>query len=120
LDEEDDPVHELKQLGGDRRRLKSPDLIAFVELAQAGDSGQRPEPRDQAVCGLAHVLADGLGECVFEGVIAGAGAAPKLGFVVDDVRSYGTAFPEAPVRLGPVGFNFRHSRCHPVAQRFER
>src|SRR5258708_3938551 len=61
-----------------------------------------------------------LGGAAREGVVSGARAAAKLGFGVDDVRSQGAPFPEAPVQLGRVGFNLCHRGCHPVAQCFKR
>ena len=55
-----------------------------------------------------------------EGVVAGAGAAAKLGLGVDDVRSQRAPLPEASVPLGPAGLDLRHRGRHPVAQCFER
>ena len=50
-------------------------MRARLPLSQAGDGGQRREAWGQAVCGLANVFADGLGEHALEAVVAGAGAA---------------------------------------------
>lgn len=40
-------VHEVEQLGGARRSREGAGFIAFVELAQAGDSGQRRQAGDR-------------------------------------------------------------------------
>jgi hypothetical protein len=65
-------------------------------------------------------LADGFGQNALEGVVAGAGAAAKLGLGVDDVRSQRAPLPEASVPLGPAGLDLCHRGRHPVAQCFER
>lgn len=96
-------VHELEQFGGVGGSCQGLGVVALVELAQAGDGRQCRKTRDQAVCGLAEVFADGLREDALEGVVAGAGAAAKLGLRVDDVRAQGAPFPEASVQLGSAG-----------------
>jgi hypothetical protein len=82
LDEANHSVHELEKFGGARGRQQALGFIAFVELTQSGDGRQRRYARDQTVSGLAEVLADGVGKGALEGVVAGSGAASKLGFLV--------------------------------------
>src|ERR1700683_3816679 len=84
LDEADHGVHEPEQLGSARRSCQGLGFIALVELTQAGHGGQRREAREEAVCWLAEISANSLGQNALEGVVAGAGAAAKLGLGGDD------------------------------------
>ena len=67
LGEANHRVHELEQFGGVGGSCQGLGFVALVELAQAGDGRQCRKTRDQAVCGLAEVFADGLREEALEG-----------------------------------------------------